>query len=137
VGGHDPDRRGQRARQPHHAEDLLIAWLLVAAIVAATAGADLLQTLEMKRHPDASVSSTAAAVLRRPLLLGAVACMAVSFFSLLALLRVADLSFAVPATAASFVLETLLASCVLREHVDARRWLGAVLVAAGVALLAL
>ncbi|HET8550141.1 MAG TPA: EamA family transporter [Bryobacteraceae bacterium] len=115
----------------------MIAWLLVAAIVTATAGADLLQTLEMKRHSGASVSSTAAAVFRRPLLLAAIGCMAVSFFSFMALLRVADLSFAVPATAASFVLETLLAKYVLRERVDARRWFGAVLVAAGVALLAL
>jgi drug/metabolite transporter (DMT)-like permease len=114
----------------------LIAWLLVAAIVAATAGADLLQTYEMKRHPSATVSGTAAAVFRRPLLLAAIGCMAVSFFSFMALLRVADLSFAVPATAASFVLETLLAKYVLRERVDARRWCGTVLVATGVALLA-
>jgi drug/metabolite transporter (DMT)-like permease len=114
----------------------LIAWLLVAAIVAATVGADLLQTYEMKRHPGSTVSGTAAAVFRRPLLLAAIGCMAVSFFSFMALLRVADLSFAVPATAASFVLETLLAKYVLRERVDARRWTGALLVAAGVALLA-
>ena len=113
----------------------MIAWLLVAAVVAATAGADLLQTFEMKRHPNASVSSTAAAVLRRPLLIAAIGCMAVSFFSFMALLRVADLSFAVPATAASFVLETLLAKYALHERVDTRRWTGAVLVAAGVALL--
>jgi drug/metabolite transporter (DMT)-like permease len=114
----------------------LIAWLLVAAIVAATAGADLLQTIEMKRHAGASVSGTAAAVFRRPLLIAAVGCMAVSFFSFMALLRVADLSFAVPATAASFVVETLLAKYVLSERVDSRRWVGTALVAAGVALLA-
>jgi drug/metabolite transporter (DMT)-like permease len=114
----------------------VIAWLLVAAIVTATAGADLLQTWEMKRHPGATVSGTAAAVFRRPLLLGAVGCMAISFFSFMALLRVADLSFAVPATAASFVIETLLAKYVLRERVGGRRWFGTVLVAAGVALLA-
>ena len=112
-------------------------WLLVAAVVAATAFADLLQSLEMKRHTDATVSSTAAAVFRRPLLLAAIGCMAVSFFSFLALLRVADLSFAVPATASSFVVETMLAKYVLRERVDGRRWTGTVLVAAGVALLAL
>jgi drug/metabolite transporter (DMT)-like permease len=62
--------------------------------------------------------------------------MAVSFFAFLALLKIADLSFAVPATAATVVVETLLARVVLKERVDGRRWAGAVLVALGVALLA-
>ena len=66
----------------------------------------------------------------------AVAFMAVSFFSFLELLKIADLSFAVPVSAATIVLETLLARVLLGERVDARRWMGAVLVAAGVLLLA-
>ena len=66
----------------------------------------------------------------------AVVCMAISFFAFLLLLRIADFSFAVPATAGSFVVETVLAKYVLRERVDARRWTGALLVACGVALLA-
>jgi drug/metabolite transporter (DMT)-like permease len=115
----------------------LTAWLLVTAVVTATAFADLLQAIEMKRHTGATVSGTAAAVFRRPLLLGSIVFMAASFFSFLALLRISDLSFAVPATAASFVVETFLAKHVLRERVDGRRWSGTLLVAAGVALLAL
>ncbi len=59
-----------------------------------------------------------------------------SFFAFTQLLRIADLSFAVPATAASLVLETLLARLVLKEPVGWKRWGGAVLAAAGVALLA-
>jgi uncharacterized membrane protein len=51
------------------------------------------------------------------------------------LLSVADVSFAVPATAASFVLETAMAKVILKEHIGARRWVGASLVACGVALL--
>ena len=43
----------------------------------------------------------------------------------------------VPATAATYVLETILAKYLLREHVDWRRWTGATLVAGGVALLIL
>ena len=43
--------------------------------------------------------------------------MAVSFFAFIALLSVADLSFAVPATAASYVLETVLAKYLLKEPV--------------------
>ncbi len=73
---------------------------------------------------------------RRPLLLLSVGCMAVSFFAFMALLAVADLSFAVPATAASYVVETVLAKWILKERVDSRRWAGALLVTCGVALLA-
>jgi uncharacterized membrane protein len=39
-------------------------------------------------------------------------------------------------TAASLVLETILAKLVLKERVDARRWVGALLVLGGVVLLA-
>jgi drug/metabolite transporter (DMT)-like permease len=70
------------------------------------------------------------------LLLLSVVCMAASFFLFMVLLSMADLSFAVPATAASYVVETLLAKWMLNEHVDSRRWAGSVLVAGGVALLA-
>jgi uncharacterized membrane protein len=51
------------------------------------------------------------------------------------LLSIANVSFAVPATAASYLLETLLAKYVLGEDVRARRWAAATLVAAGVVLL--
>ena len=111
-------------------------WLLVVAIVGSTAAADVLQSLEMKRHPESSVRSTAGGLLRRPRLLLSVLCMAISFFSFMALLSVSDLSFAVPATAASYVVETGLAKWLLRERVDSRRWAGTMLVACGVALLA-
>ena len=47
------------------------------------------------------------------------------------------LSFAVPASAASVVLETILASIILKERVDRRRWMGVACVALGVYLLAL
>jgi uncharacterized membrane protein len=62
--------------------------------------------------------------------------MAISFFSFITLMESADLSFAVPASAASIVFETILARLILKEHVDARRWWGICLVAAGVVLLA-
>jgi uncharacterized membrane protein len=52
------------------------------------------------------------------------------------LLSIADLSFAVPVSAASVVLETVLARLLLKEKVNPLRWAGAVCVACGVALLA-
>jgi drug/metabolite transporter (DMT)-like permease len=63
--------------------------------------------------------------------------MAVSFFALMALLSATELSFAVPITASSYILETALARYVLREHVDWKRWAGTCLVALGVVLLSI
>jgi uncharacterized membrane protein len=100
------------------------AWMLVAAVVGATVCADLLQSHGMRRG---------GARWKVPF---SFVFMAASFFSFTQLLKVADLSFAVPATAASLVIETLLARVVLHEDVSLRRWAGALLVAAGVLLLA-
>ena len=118
-------------------------WLLVALIVSATTGGEILQTIGMKRHGEirdfrpGSLRRAGAALLKNWHVPASIALMAVSFFSLLVLLSVADLSFAVPATAASLVLETVLAKFVLKERVTSMRWAGACLVACGVALLAL
>jgi uncharacterized membrane protein len=117
-------------------------WLLVAAVVFSTVAADLLQSREMRRHGEirqwsaGALARTAAALARRKYLILAAACMAVSFFAFLTLVETDDLSFAVPASAATVALETALARVVLREAVDARRWVGAGLVACGVWLLA-
>jgi drug/metabolite transporter (DMT)-like permease len=116
-------------------------WLFVLAIVAGTTIGDILQSVEMKRHgaiEDFGPRGIGAALLafaKRPYLLWSVFCMAVSFFSFMLLLSIADLSFAVPATAASYVVETILARVILGEQIDFRRWAGAALVAFGVALL--
>lgn len=110
-------------------------WLLVGTIVASTAAGDVLQSLEMKQHSEATLSRTVRFLARPKLILG-ILCMAISFFAFMVLLSVADLSFAVPATAASFVIETVLAKYLLKESIDRRRWAGALLVACGVALLA-
>jgi drug/metabolite transporter (DMT)-like permease len=114
------------------------AWLLLSLVVSATVAADLLQSFEMKRHGEVSrPGAFLAAIAQRKLLILSIVCMAISFFAFMALVQVADLSFAVPASAASVVLDTLLAAIILKERVDARRWLGAACVAGGVYLLAL
>jgi uncharacterized membrane protein len=118
-------------------------WLLVAVIVISTVLGDLLQTVEMKRVGEVDnfrlghMGPLIAKLASRRFLILAVFFMAISFFAFMKLLSIADLSFAVPASAASVVLETLLAKMVLKERVDVRRWAGAGLVACGVALLAL
>jgi len=114
------------------------AWMLLAVIVGSTVMADLLQSFEMKRHGEIRFRTgrLAAALARKKFLILAVLFMAVSFFAFMKLVETADLSFVVPASAASLVLETILARIVLRERVDWRRWWGACLVALGVALVA-
>jgi drug/metabolite transporter (DMT)-like permease len=116
-------------------------WLLLSIIVVATVLGDLLQSYEMKRSGEQAVDARGLArllkliVSRRYLVLSIVA-MAISFFAFMALVQIAPLSFAVPASAATFVLETLLAKFVLKEQVGPRRAAGALLVLGGVVLLA-
>jgi drug/metabolite transporter (DMT)-like permease len=115
-------------------------WLLVAAMVGATVFGDLLQSHEMKRAGEQSVSARGLArllhtIARRRLLILGVACNAVSFFAFMALVQSEPLSFAVPVSSASFVLETLLAKFVLHERIGVRRTAGALAVLAGVVLI--
>jgi drug/metabolite transporter (DMT)-like permease len=119
-------------------------WIMVAIIVGSTVLADVLQSFEMKRHTVAvqdlrpgRVAGMLASLARRVPLVVAVFLMAISFFAFMKLLSVADLSFAVPVTAASVALETLLARFILKEKITALRWAGALSVACGVALLAM
>ena len=78
-----------------------------------------------------------AVLARNRFVIASVAAMAVSFFAYLGLIAISDLSFAVPATAVTYVLETLLAKYVLKERVNWLRWAGASLVVCGVALVSL
>ena len=114
-------------------------WVLVEAIVFTTVVSDLLQSHEMKQAAEQSVSARGLGRLLhmiaqcRLLILG-IAGNAVWFFAFMALVQREPHSFAVPASSASFVPETLLARFVLRERISARRAAGAVIVPAGVVL---
>jgi drug/metabolite transporter (DMT)-like permease len=59
---------------------------------------------------------------------------ALAFFSLLALLSWAKVSFVVPATATNYIAGALGAKFLLKERVSKARWAGMLLVTAGVAL---
>ena len=100
-------------------------WLLLSIIVFATVFADLLQSYEMKRSGEQAVDVRGLArllkiIVSRQFLLLSIACMAVSFFAFMALLQKEPLSFAVPASAATFVCETILARFVLIGHIVAK-----------------
>lgn len=116
-------------------------WILLSIIVAGTAVGDLLQSYEMKRSGEQKVNARGLGrllrtIAKRKFLLLSIGCMAISFFAFMALVQTQPLSFAVPASAATFVLETILAKLVLKEAVGVRRAAGAVLVLCGVVLLA-
>lgn len=115
-------------------------WLLLGIVVVTTVLADLLQSREMKiaaaeKGDQFGFGPLLKAIGTRPRLILAIACLAVSFFAFLALVQTQPLSFAVPASAATFVIETVLARLVLNEQVDARRAAGALLVLGGIVLL--
>jgi drug/metabolite transporter (DMT)-like permease len=118
------------------------AWILLSVIIGSTVMGDLLQSLEMKRHGEIrdfnprGIGRLLATLARKKYVILGIAFMAASFFAFMTLLESADLSFAVPASAATLVFETILARIVLKERVDFRRWMGACLVACGVVLLA-
>jgi drug/metabolite transporter (DMT)-like permease len=117
-------------------------WALLGLVVGCTVMADLLSSFEMKRHGEihdfrpSRIGRALAALATRKFVILSIGFMAISFFAFITLMESADLSFAVPASAASIVFETILARMILKEHVDARRWWGICLVAAGVVLLA-
>lgn len=116
-------------------------WLLVLVIVCCNATGDLLDAFGMKRHGEvadfrpSSIVQLVWDLARNPFVLGGIAAMAVAFAAQMSLLSIADLSFAVPASASSYVLETVLAKLILGEHINRVRWIGAGLVAVGVLLL--
>jgi drug/metabolite transporter (DMT)-like permease len=117
-----------------------VKWLLVTLMVVATVLSDLLQSYEMKRAGEQSAGARGLLrllriIAQRRFLILAIGCMAVSFFSFMALVQTEPLSFAVPASAASFILETVLAKFVLKERVGVKRAAGAMIVLAGVTLL--
>lgn len=118
-------------------------WSMIAIIVAATAVGEVLAAMGMRRHGEirdfrpGALGRAAAVLTRNRFVIASVAAMAVSFFAYMRLLTVSGLSFAVPATAVTYALETVLAKYVLREHVNWQRWTGAGLVICGVALVSL
>jgi drug/metabolite transporter (DMT)-like permease len=120
-----------------------VRWIYIAVIVAATTVGEVMQAAGMRRHGEirdfrpGAIGRAIAVLSRNRFVIGSVIAMAVSFFAYLGLLTIADLSFAVPATAVTYVLETVLAKYLLREQVNWLRWAGASLVICGVALVSM
>jgi drug/metabolite transporter (DMT)-like permease len=122
----------------------LYAWGAIAAMVLASTTGDVLLAHAMKQVGDvgalwrrAGLWTVGARILRNPFFMLGVLAMSMAFFSLLFGLSWGDVSLVAPASAAlTFVANAVAAKIFLRERVDQRRWLAALCVAAGVALLA-
>lgn len=118
-------------------------WVLLGIMVAATTVGEVLQATGMRRHGEirdfrpGAIGRALLRLARNGWVMASVAAMAVSFFAYLGLLTVSELSFAVPASAATYAFETVLAKYVLDERVNGLRWAGAMLVVCGVALVSL
>ena|SRR3974390_1974388 len=119
-------------------------WAGIAAVVVTSTLGDVLQSRAMKEIGDLTLvrkQHGLREVVRRVasngrFMLG-VGCMALGFFSLLITLSWGDVSIVGPASASlTFLANALVAHIYLKENVDHRRWLAALCVAAGVALLA-
>jgi drug/metabolite transporter (DMT)-like permease len=123
----------------------LYAWAAVAVITLAATTGDVLLAYSMKRVGDvgeiwkrAGLLSVIGKILTTPTFFLGVVAMAIAFYSLLFGLSWGNLSLVVPASASlTFVANALAAKIFLHERVGRRRWLAALLVAAGVAFMAI
>jgi uncharacterized membrane protein len=119
----------------------MIQYLLLGLVIVTAAAGDVCISRAMKSvgeisdfRPSGLKSSALSAARSRYLWLG-IFWKAVAFFSFIALLARAALSWAVPASAVSFVIETVAAKYLLGERVTGVRWAGALCICLGVALL--
>lgn len=121
----------------------LNAWLAILAVVLSSSAGDVLISRAMKQIGDIGrlrarrgIAFVVLLMLRNRYFLIGVGCMAISFYSLLFGLSWNDVSLIGPAAASlTFVANAMAARVFLHEHVDARRWTAALLVAAGVVLM--
>jgi len=117
--------------------------MIAAIVVTATAG-DILTASAMRQVGDldairqrSGIPGAAWAVVANGRFGLGIICLALSFFSLLFAFSHRDLSLIGPAaTSLTFVTNAVAAKLFLRENVDRRRWMAAVFVCVGVALLA-
>jgi len=134
-----------RARGAHASADdgvivLRTALFLSIVVLAGTSG-ELLMAHAMKQAARTQTVTAAPVVgllkqgFRLPAMWISLALQALAFFTLLALLSWADLSFVVPATALNYVVGAAGSALFLRERVDRTRWAGVLIVCIGVAIM--
>lgn len=115
-------------------------WFLILFTVFVSSGGDILcaegmsEGSEIAFHGTRGLGHILRYIVTRKLVILGWLCYAAAFFSLVALLSVAKMTVAIPATAFSFVIDTIGARFILHEHIPWRRWAGVLCVTAGVLL---
>jgi undecaprenyl phosphate-alpha-L-ara4N flippase subunit ArnE len=120
--------QGERAR--------ILLVMLVAVIALAIGEIALSKGMKASARESSGLVAVASAALRSPWLWLGVGLLVVHLGLYLAVLSEADLSFALPLTAASYPLGALLAKVVLHEEIGLARWAGTALITVGVAVVA-
>jgi drug/metabolite transporter (DMT)-like permease len=118
-------------------------WSAIVLIVLASSAGDVLLSAAMKRIGDLNdlrlrrgLAAVVGRVFGDKLFLLALCCFCIGFFSLLTALSWGDASLVAPASASmTFVVSAGMAKVFLKEDVNRRRWISALLVCVGVALL--
>ncbi len=119
-------------------------WSGIFVVVFFSVVGDVVMARAMKQVGDvhelwkkSGLFSVIGRILSNPNFFFGVSAMAVAFFSLLFALSWGDVSLVAPAAASlTFIGNAMAAKIFLHEKVDRRRWIAALLVAGGVALLA-
>lgn len=122
----------------------LYTWSGIFVVVFFSVVGDVIMARAMKQVGDvhelwkrSGLFSVIGRVLSNPNFFFGVFAMAIAFFSLLFALSWGDVSLVAPAAASlTFIGNAIAAKIFLHEKVDQRRWIAALLVAGGVALLA-
>jgi drug/metabolite transporter (DMT)-like permease len=115
--------------------------LMIGTIIVASSLGDILISRGMKQVGEIEALDwrhlwrMASRTITNLSVVGGIAAMAVAFFSLLAVLSWAPLSLVSPATALSYVINTVGAKFYLEEKIDTLRWVGTLLVCVGAACL--
>lgn len=119
-------------------------WCGIAAIVISATAGDVLQSSAMKQIGDIGLirqsqgmKHVVRLIMTNARFMIGMLFMTLGFFSLLVTLSWNDVSLVGPASASlTFIANAVAARIFLKERVDRRRWMAAVFVAAGVAILA-
>ncbi len=122
----------------------LYTWSGIFVVVFFSVVGDVVMARAMKQVGDvhalwrkSGLFTVIGRILSNPNFFVGVAAMAIAFFSLLFALSWGDVSLVAPAAASlTFIGNAFAAKIFLHEKVDRRRWIAALLVAGGVALLA-
>ncbi len=107
-------------------------------VIFSNALGNLFLTWGLKHDPQDSLLSPASYIraIFNPWVTSGIALLIIWLLSRMALLSWADLSYVLPITAFGYVASALLGKAFLGEHVTPQRWMGTLLIVAGIALVA-